>query len=856
MNISFIKRRLVGPLLCCLFAIAAFLVFTTQTAQAQNANSRYTFQNGTTIIATGDGIAPDINGNRTRTFNRSGETYLAPAQGELRMRATITLLQRVAGQPGTGEQTYYNARLTVFTVLGNQTTYTIRVQDPSDVGPTNPGGGEEEEERETTDCPIPKTADFHWAMCPMFRMVNGFVNVIDAFIHEYLSTGNAIFQDNQSDYREAWSTFRNFAIGLLVIAGLVMLISEALSLSIVDAYTVRKVLPRLLVAIIGISISWEFTEFLITLFDDLGQAMGSIIYTSFNIPATGINIVEVVTAWLLSAGAVTSAALLLGGFGILSLLGTLAMAMLVGAIVLILRQAIIVAAVLLAPLAIAAYVLPNTSKFANFWWDTLFRMLMLYPIATGLIALCKVLGNITMSNPTEAGGGIGGVIALVSGMVFFFAGYALIPLAFRLTGGLVATLGGIANDRSRGGFDRLKNFRKGKVEGNMAAMSRGERFKGNRYLGTDRFNDFTKGMAAFKNTRYKTAFMRNRGVRNAAIAEHDEMLRQQHLKSEAGQGNMFNDDSLRAQAAGATEQEARRNMRTIFHMSDEQIEHANNEALANGGYSLARQRSAAVQAAATGTAYNDLGQMAQVIGLASRGNEGSLQAMVGAIRATGGGGRYDLVGMGHSTLAGLARESMGANGQIGAPDAEHIQSAHIEAARSNNASRLLTGKAVSTSQISNALATRIQSRQAIADDVTVNESVRAQARAEVAELSATVSNMRGAAPFATEVNLSAMNTNRQTVAAPQLNRQGFTPPAPIVQGNIGLENSNVETVVNVVREQAQQPAFIRQERNGETVTMPNPQYRPDDTRPYTRNSQGRDMSGLGALDPRRDEENR
>lgn len=247
-------------------------------------------------------------------------------------------------------------------------------------------------------CPIVRGTDLRWLYCPVYFGISGVIKTIDNFINAYLSVGNEVFEDKDGSYRKAWETFRGFGLGLVIIAGLVMLASEVFGLSIIDAYTVRKVLPRLLVAIIGISLSWELTQFIVGFFDDIGQAMGGIIYSSFGkTEAVDISVV-LANNLILAPGVIGGAWILLGGLGLLSLLGTLVLGMLVGAAVLVLRQAIIVAAILLAPLAIAAYILPNTSKFANFWWDTFIRMLMLYPIATGIIALCKVLGEISIKS--------------------------------------------------------------------------------------------------------------------------------------------------------------------------------------------------------------------------------------------------------------------------------------------------------------------------------------------------------------------------------------------------------------------------------------------------------------------------
>jgi|GEM_PF-3560068 len=329
--------------------------------------------------------------------------------------------------------------------------------------PTTPAGGTG---AEPDSCPIGTDTPMRWAMCPIYAGMDALATGLDKVIDEYMSTGNDLFEQKQSNYKNAWGTFRTFGISLVVIAGLVMVISEALGIQLLDAYTARKVAPRLFVGVIGIAFSWDLAQFLCFLFDGLGHSAGTVIYQAFNTSAQQTGVGTAISAAVTQLGAVAGAAgyaYLLGPAGLLSLVGTLVLGMLIGFVVLIARQAIIVACVILAPLAIAAYILPNTSKLAKFWWDTFIRMLMLYPIATGLIALCKVLGKYAGDSKL--------LFSSAAGLLFYFAGYALLPIAFRLTGGLVATLGGIANDRTRGAFDGLKNRRKAATDATKDRMS-------------------------------------------------------------------------------------------------------------------------------------------------------------------------------------------------------------------------------------------------------------------------------------------------------------------------------------------------------------------------------------------------
>ena len=260
-------------------------------------------------------------------------------------------------------------------------------------------------------CPIEKGTALRWIACPIIDGGRALTDGLDGIINYFLTINTTqIYGDTQgnvnnpgdpgapgttsSGFYKAWSSFRNLGIGLVVIAGLIMVVSEALNLQIVDAYTVRKVLPRLLIAVIGISISWSFMYFMVTLFNKLGIGMSSLIYSSFD-GVTGVNKGTGTAAIFASYFAVGGGLLALGFLGMLSFLGTLILALVVGVAVLVLREGIILLCIIIAPLAIASYVLPNTSKLASFWWDTFFKALLAFPIITGFIAICKVMATIS-----------------------------------------------------------------------------------------------------------------------------------------------------------------------------------------------------------------------------------------------------------------------------------------------------------------------------------------------------------------------------------------------------------------------------------------------------------------------------
>lgn len=616
-------------------------------------------------------------------------------------------------------------------------------------------------EAEDDDCPVPKNQEMRWLTCPIFSAMGLLTNTIDSAINEYLTTGNKIYGSSAEDgYKQAWQTFRNFGIALVIIAGLVMLVSEAFGLEFIDAYTVRKVLPRLLVAVVGISLSWELCKFLITFFDTLGRAAGSIIYTSFSIGDEGISIWSLITANILAVGGgvakVVFTGQLLGGMGLISLIGTLVLALLVAAFVLIVRQVLIIACVIFAPLAIAAYVLPNTNKLSHFWWDLFIKMLMLYPVATGMIALCKALGRISMQSAAADPSAIGQLLGTVSGIIIFVAGYGLLLAVPRFVGGAFANISGMINDKSKGGFDRLKNYRDERKQQRKEAWGRGELYKNapEKSLRA-RMNRAGEGAATFAGSSNKMGMLRSKQAREEAMTQRRNVLDAQFMKTDQFGGIQHDDDVLRAMASGRSEEESRANMKRIYGMEGEAADRAIAGAKNAGGFSAVKQQAATKQLAAIGTGYENLEQMAQATAVASRGNVGSINGMIGDMRASSKkAGRFDLGGAGQRQLATLAEDTHKAGGV--AP-AQAVHAAKLEAGMSTDNSSLVRGKPGSTGEIVSALTTELKTQNRTINDPKSTSTQREAARQSAGKIAAKLQNIQQSAMYGPEKAVEKMD---------------------------------------------------------------------------------------------------
>lgn len=310
-----------------------------------------------------------------------------------------------------------------------------------------------------------------WFVCPVIKLVNATINGLDAAIVGLLTIEQEEIFDTTSQpgagYYEAWSTFRNIALGILVIGALIMLISQALGFDFLDAYTIKKVLPRLVIAIIGIALSWELMRFMVVFTNDLGLGIRQLIYYPFiqgNVDGNDAIIGggEATIIALLTTGAFLG----LGLLGILSFGLTALLALFIAFMVLVLRQIIIIMLILFAPIAIACYILPNTQGVWKIWNESFEKALLMFPIIMALLAVGRVMSMVASGDQASF---VGQLVAFIA----YILPYFLIPLTFRFAGGALRTLGGFVNDNGRGGFDRLKKYRQNTRAERMGAIKQG-----------------------------------------------------------------------------------------------------------------------------------------------------------------------------------------------------------------------------------------------------------------------------------------------------------------------------------------------------------------------------------------------
>lgn len=300
-----------------------------------------------------------------------------------------------------------------------------------------------------------------WIICPVIDIISNVNDTIFSMIETQLFIDPVSVKAGGPLY-QIWTTFRDIANVAFVIAFIVVVYSQATGAGL-NAYGIKKMLPRLLVTAILVNLSFFLCQFALDLSNIIGKSLGDMI-TAITPDADNINVSwdGVVTA-LIAAGAVIGATAAVVGAGgvaaaaalLLPFAVTALFAALTAIVILIARQALIILLIAIAPIAFVAFILPNTAKYFERWREIFVTMLILYPFVAILFAGSKLAAFIILSASSDPGSEANPMVALSAVMIMFLPLFG-VPLLLKFSGGLLGRIGAFVNNPNKGPFDALR----------------------------------------------------------------------------------------------------------------------------------------------------------------------------------------------------------------------------------------------------------------------------------------------------------------------------------------------------------------------------------------------------------------
>lgn len=270
--------------------------------------------------------------------------------------------------------------------------------------------GEEKEEDGSESICQDQAGSISWFICPLVNTTGNLVDAVYGYIEQFL-TIKPLINNPESPIFKVWSYVRDITNIIFVIFLLIVIYSQFTGLGI-NNYGVKRILPRLIIAVVMVNLSFILSALAIDISNIIGHNFSNffsniteVIQLEINPDISWSSLAKGLTV---GAGALWGVSTAVGGMGALlwillfALIGA-ALALIIGLITISLRQGVVLILVMIAPLAFVSYLLPNTEKWFEKWKNLLFQMLFFYPMFSFLFGASRLAGLTIISNAGEDG---------------------------------------------------------------------------------------------------------------------------------------------------------------------------------------------------------------------------------------------------------------------------------------------------------------------------------------------------------------------------------------------------------------------------------------------------------------------
>lgn len=243
-----------------------------------------------------------------------------------------------------------------------------------------------------------------WVICPTMRSIAKLADYGFTYINQNFMRLDYALAANDSGTYTAWEVMRNIANAAFVIA-LLSLVYSQLTGRGTGGYSIKRLIPRLIIAAIAVNVSYFICVLMIDISNIMGDSIIEILVGLASRVGTSVmplgeqgaafqdGTLTTITASVLSKTGIAWVLLAPVAAVIISI-ATLCAAALV---VLIMRKTVIAMLILASPLLFVAYLLPNTERFFTGGSRLFVQLLMLYPIFALLLGTGQIVSATIVS---------------------------------------------------------------------------------------------------------------------------------------------------------------------------------------------------------------------------------------------------------------------------------------------------------------------------------------------------------------------------------------------------------------------------------------------------------------------------
>lgn len=348
----------------------------------------------------------------------------------------------------------------------SETTETENNEGNTDNGESGEEGSGDQSSSSTTlsatgDSCKNSLGEISWLVCPVTGKIAEAVDWLYGKLEGILEIDPVSMEDGSPIY-EIWKYCLSLTNIVFVIFLLVVIYSQITGVGISN-YGLKKALPKLIVAAVLVNLSFLICSLAVDVSNIVGHSLRGVFTTIEEsvvansagggmTTATGDLTAE---AKLSYAGMYSSiaggAALTIGGAVIAFETGAIWMlipvvlgaivAVASGLITIALRQAVVVLLIMISPMAIVAYILPNTEQWYKKWKDLFIKMLVFYPMFSLLFGASSLAGFAIIASAKD---GFGVLLGTAVQIFPLFFSWSLMKMSGTFLGTINAKMRGLA----------------------------------------------------------------------------------------------------------------------------------------------------------------------------------------------------------------------------------------------------------------------------------------------------------------------------------------------------------------------------------------------------------------------------
>ncbi len=289
------------------------------------------------------------------------------------------------------------------------------IENP-DTTPDETTDGNDEDAESTNIC-TEEAGNLGWIICPSTGVIAKITDQLYNLISDFLVV-EPLTMDGTSPIYQVWKYARSLTNIVFVIFLVIIIYSQLTGLGL-NNYSVKRTLPRLIITVILVNLSFLICSLAVDVSNILGASLRntfvsiqeSLITSGVDLASANISISSVLTA-VVSGGTIAGFVISATGASFWMLVPLLVsglIAVATGLITVATRQAVIALLIMIAPLAFVLYLLPNTEKWFTQWKNLLTRMLVFFPMFSLLFGASQLTGLALIASASNSFGIILGV---------------------------------------------------------------------------------------------------------------------------------------------------------------------------------------------------------------------------------------------------------------------------------------------------------------------------------------------------------------------------------------------------------------------------------------------------------------